>query len=207
MPGDTRQREQALQNEGYQHIAGVDEAGRGPLAGPVFAAACVISPDFHHPTVTDSKKLTPAQRDALYEELTQSEHVQYGIGQASVEEIDSINILQATLLAMRRAVAALPVLPDYLLVDGVKLDYASTPSEKIIKGDLLVYCIGAASILAKVARDRLMQTYHEQWSQYGFNRHKGYGTAAHRRAIEEHGPCPIHRRSFEPIKKYVIMES
>lgn len=207
MPGDTRQREQALQNQGFQHIAGVDEAGRGPLAGPVFAAACVISPEFYHPTVTDSKKLTPARRDALYGELTQSEHVHYGIGQASVEEIDSINILQATLLAMRRAVAALPVLPDYVLVDGVHLDLGSIPCEKVIRGDLLVYCIGGASILAKVARDRLMQTYHEQWSQYGFNRHKGYGTVAHLRAIEEHGPCPIHRRSFEPIKKYVIMES
>ncbi|TXI41016.1 MAG: ribonuclease HII [Nitrosomonas sp.] len=198
--------ESASRLEGYRVVAGVDEAGRGPLAGPVIAAACIIPADIYICGVDDSKKLTAAQRVEVFERIVSDARILYAVDEASVEEIDTVNILQATMLAMRRAVAALELVPDLLLVDGLHLPYPNIPCKKLIRGDSLSQSIAAASILAKVTRDRLMQQYHEQWPEYGFGQHKGYGTAQHRKAIERLGPCPIHRLSFEPLKSMAEMD-
>lgn len=192
--------EREARAQGYRQIAGIDEAGRGPLAGPVVAAACIIPDGLLFSGVNDSKQLSAKQRYALYETLTNHPDIVYGIGQADPEEIDRVNIYQATILAMYRAIEALPCLPDYLLVDGMKLPYPMIPSIKLIKGDTLSQSIAAASIIAKETRDRLMGEFHLQWPHYSFDAHKGYGTAKHIEALERHGPCPIHRRSFEPVK-------
>ena len=188
--------ERAARQQGYQQIAGIDEAGRGPLAGPVVAAACIIPEDIFLPGINDSKKLTPLKRQALFEQIKADSRIQFGIGVVSHSVIDAINIYQAAMEAMRIAVANLPVKPDYLLVDGLKLEYP-TPSQKIIKGDQLSQSIAAASIIAKEIRDQIMLQYHQEWPHYGFDKHKGYGTAFHRNALGRHGPCPIHRLSFE----------
>jgi ribonuclease HII len=180
---------------GFRSIAGVDEAGRGPLAGPVVAASCIIPQNLFFPGINDSKKLPPKKRGELFQELTSHPEVVYGVGIISHEEIDEINILQATIKAMLQAVGELSVAPDLLLVDGMKLP-ASIPVKKIIKGDALSQSIAAASIIAKETRDRLMEEYDRQWPEYGFKDHKGYGTQKHREAIKKYGPCKIHRMSF-----------
>jgi ribonuclease HII len=179
-------------------MAGVDEAGRGPLAGPVVAAAVIL--DQFNPIMglADSKKLTALRREKLYDEI-QAKALCCSIALATVEEIDRLNILQATLLAMKRAVEGLRLKPTKVLVDGNRLPMLSVLAEAIVKGDALVPCISAASILAKVYRDRWCCEYHLQYPQYGFAGHKGYGTAEHLAALRRHGACPQHRRSFAPV--------
>ncbi|NUN59884.1 MAG: ribonuclease HII [Burkholderiaceae bacterium] len=183
-------------------VAGVDEAGRGPLAGPVVAAAVIL--DDLHPIagLADSKKLTAARREALFDEI-RAKALCCSIAEATVEEIDRLNILQATLLAMRRAVQGLRLKPALVLVDGNRLPVLDVPAEAIVKGDALVAAISAASILAKVHRDRWCAQVHEQFPQYGFAGHKGYGTAAHLVALSQHGACPLHRRSFAPVAQHL----
>ena len=179
-------------------VAGVDEAGRGPLAGPVMAAAVIL--DDRRPIVglADSKKISPRRREALFDEI-RAKALCCSIAEASVEEIDALNILQATLLAMRRAVMGLRLPPKLVLVDGNRLPVLDVRAEAIVKGDDKVPAISAASILAKVSRDRWCQDYHQQFPQYGFDQHKGYGTAEHLAALRLHGPCPQHRRTFKPV--------
>jgi len=179
-------------------VAGVDEAGRGPLAGPVMAAAVIL--DDRRPIVglADSKKISPRRREALFDEI-RAKALCCSIAQASVEEIDALNILQATMLAMRRAVMGLRLPPKLVLVDGNRLPVLDIRAEAIVKGDDKVPAISAASILAKVSRDRWCQEYHQQFPQYGFDQHKGYGTAEHLAALRLHGPCPQHRRTFKPV--------
>lgn len=179
-------------------MAGVDEAGRGPLAGPVVAAAVIL--DDLHPIkgLADSKKLTPLRREKLYDEI-RAKALCCSIALATVEEIDSLNILQATMLAMKRAVEGLRLKPHKVMVDGNRLPVLDVLAEAIVKGDSLVPAISAASILAKVYRDRWCDEFHLQYPQYGFAGHKGYGTAAHLAALREHGACPQHRRSFAPV--------
>jgi len=179
-------------------VAGVDEAGRGPLAGPVVAAAVIL--DELHPIkgLADSKKLTASRREQLFDEI-RAKALCCSVAQASVQEIDELNILQATLLAMRRAVEGLRLSPKLVLVDGNRLPVLMMRAEAIVKGDALVEAISAASILAKVTRDRWCADYDQQYPQYGFAKHKGYGTAAHLAALQTHGACPEHRTTFRPV--------
>ncbi|MBI5919217.1 MAG: ribonuclease HII [Nitrosomonadales bacterium] len=180
-------------------ICGVDEAGRGPLAGPVYAAAVILNQDRPIPGLNDSKKLSEKKRDRLALEIR--EHaLAWAIASASVEEIDRINILRASLLAMQRAVAALSLTPHEVLVDGLHCPETGLPSRAIVKGDSTVAAISAASILAKTARDAELLTLHEAYPHYGFAVHKGYPTAVHLAALRRHGPCSEHRRSFGPVK-------
>lgn len=179
-------------------IAGVDEAGRGPLAGPVVAAAVILDDLNPISGLADSKKLTPLRREQLFDEI-RAKALCCSIAQASVEEIDQLNILQATLLAMRRAVEGLRLKPTKVLVDGNRLPVLDVLAEAIVRGDSLVPAISAASILAKVHRDRWCVEYHQQFPQYGFATHKGYGTAEHMAALREHGACPQHRKTFAPV--------
>ena len=190
--------EARLINSGWKFIAGTDEAGRGPLAGPVVAAAVILDELNPIQGLADSKKLTVLRREKLYDEI-RAKALCCSIAQASVEEIDSLNILQATLLAMRRAVDGLRLKPNKVLVDGNRLPTLDILAEAIVKGDALVPAISAASILAKVYRDRWCAEFHLQYPQYGFAGHKGYGTAVHLAALREHGACPQHRRSFAPV--------
>ena len=192
--------ENRLALEGFSCIAGIDEAGRGPLAGPVVAAACVLSRNSIFEHLNDSKQLAPAMRDSLYTNLISHSETRFGIGVSDVETIDRINILQATFLAMRQAVAALTVEPDYLLIDGNQVPVFTIPALAIVKGDAHSVSIAAASILAKVTRDRIMAEFDSIWPHYGFKKHKGYATAEHVDAIRKFGPCPLHRKSFEPVK-------
>ncbi len=180
-------------------IAGVDEAGRGPLAGPVVAAAVILDELQPIKGLRDSKQLGPRTRERLFDEI-RARALCCSIAQASVEEIDELNILQATLLAMRRAVEGLRLRPHRVLVDGNRLPLLAMPAEALVKGDARVKAISAASILAKVQRDRLCLALHEQHPQYGFAGHKGYPTAAHLAALHEHGACAQHRRSFAPVR-------
>jgi len=182
---------------GNRLVAGVDEAGRGPLAGPVVAAAVIFAPEPRIPWVDDSKKLPAETREKLYNAIAR-EAIAYGIGLASVEEIDRLNILQASYLAMRRALSQVSPSPDYLLVDGRQYRNEGIAYTTLVKGDSRSYSIAAASILAKVTRDRLMTEYDQQYPQYGFAQHKGYATQSHLDAIECFGFCDIHRRSFHP---------
>ena len=184
-------------------VAGVDEAGRGPLAGPVVAAAVILDELRPIAGLADSKKLTAARREALFDEI-RAKALCCSIAEASVEEIDKLNILQATLLAMRRAVMGLRLKPVLVLVDGNRIPLLDMPAEAIVKGDSLVQAISAASILAKVHRDRGCALLHAQYPQYGFAGHKGYGTAAHLSALKEHGACPAHRRSFSPVAQVLV---
>lgn len=179
-------------------VAGVDEAGRGPLAGPVVAAAVILDPRQPIAGLADSKKLTARRRERLFDEIC-AKALCCSIAQASVAEIDRLNILQATLLAMQRAVAGLRLPPAKVLVDGNRLPTLGVLAEAIVDGDATVPAISAASILAKVHRDRWCAEVHEQWPQYGFAAHKGYGTAAHLAALRAHGACEHHRRSFAPV--------
>ena len=191
--------EDGFYDQGYQVICGVDEAGRGPLAGPVCAAAVILPKHLEIPVLTDSKKLTDKKRRELFP-LIQEQAVAYGIGLASQEEIDEINILQATFLAMERALSQLNVRPDMVLIDGNRERDFGVPVQTVIKGDSLSANIAAASILAKVTRDNLMMELAQQYPQYGFEIHKGYGTKAHYEALRQYGASPIHRRSF--LKKF-----
>ena len=191
--------ERRLRRQGLGRIAGVDEAGRGPLAGPVVAAAVIFPAGFSDPRINDSKRLDARRREELVPVITAAA-ISWAVAESSEAEIDKINILQATLRAMERALAALQVAPDYVLVDGSVMPGVLVPGEALVGGDGRVACIAAASILAKVHRDRLMQAHHMRWPVYAFSSNKGYGTAAHLAALAEHGPCPIHRRSFRPIR-------
>lgn len=185
-------------------VTGVDEAGRGPLAGPVVAAAVIL--DDQQPIVglADSKALTAARRERLFDEI-RAKALCCSVAEASVEEIDRLNILQATLLAMRRAVQGLRLKPTLALVDGNRLPRLDMPAEAIVKGDARVAAISAASILAKVTRDRWCAELHAQYPQYGFAGHKGYGTAEHLAALQAHGACPQHRRSFAPVARALAL--
>lgn len=187
--------ENARYSDTVRCICGVDEAGRGPLAGPVYAAAVILPRGLVIEGLNDSKKLTEKRREALYDVIVE-QAVAYGIGSADEKEIDEINILQATFLAMRRAIAQLAVRPDLALIDGNRESDFSVPAQTVIGGDGKSANIAAASILAKVTRDRVMLEYAREYPQYGFDVHKGYGTKRHYEALREFGPCPIHRQSF-----------
>ncbi|MBQ7130534.1 MAG: ribonuclease HII [Oscillospiraceae bacterium] len=191
--------EDGFYSEDIKIICGVDEAGRGPLAGPVCAAAVILPPHLEIPGLTDSKKLTDKKRRELFP-IIKEQAIAYGIGMASEKEIDEINILQATFLAMERALAQLNVKPDLALIDGNREKDFGIPVKTVVKGDSLSMNIAAASILAKVTRDDLMVQQAESYPQYGFEIHKGYGTKAHYAALTEHGPSPIHRMTF--LKKF-----
>ncbi len=184
-------------------MAGVDEAGRGPLMGPVVAAAVILDELNPIKGLADSKKLTALKREKLYDEI-RAKALCFSIALATVEEIDTLNILQATMLAMKRAVEGLRLKPHKVLVDGNRLPVLRMLAEAIVKGDALVPAISAASILAKVQRDRWCAEVDLQYPQYGFARHKGYGTAAHLAALREHGACPLHRRSFAPVAEVLL---
>ncbi|NNF98845.1 MAG: ribonuclease HII [Desulfobacteraceae bacterium] len=196
----------AYENEtvdsGFTKIAGIDEAGRGPLAGPVVSASVVLPRSFPVASVNDSKKLTPRKRDRLYDHIYENA-VSIGIGIVDPVEIDRINILQASLLSMVLSVRNLSPVPEYLLIDGIFEIPVDLPQKPIPKGDALSISIAAASIVAKVTRDRLMRRYHLDYPEYGFEKHKGYPTKAHKAAIERHGCCPIHRHSFRGVKEYI----
>lgn len=197
----TFEREQELTRLGYARIAGVDEAGRGPLAGPVVAAAVVLPFDFaspHFPSLNDSKQLTPEMRAHLFEELTAT--VSFGVGIVDAATIDEINIRQASWRAMQLAVVALKPI-DYVLIDGLPYGPGPWPYEAIVKGDARSLSIAAASVIAKVTRDRLMAAYDLEFPAYGFARHKGYPTALHLQALQQYGPCPLHRRSYGPVRR------
>lgn len=182
-------------SKGYKAVCGVDEAGRGPLAGPVCAAAVILPENTIIEGVNDSKKLSEKKREALFD-VIKEQALSYSIAFASVEEIEDINILNATMLAMKRAVEGLDVKADYAMIDGNRLPDLSIDSEFIIKGDAKSMSIACASILAKVSRDRLLYKYAEEYPEYLFDKHKGYGTKAHVEAIKKYGPCPYHRLSF-----------
>jgi ribonuclease HII len=192
--------EELLRSQGYRVIAGVDEAGRGPLAGPVVAAACVIPEGVVIDGVNDSKQLTPEKRLKVYQAIVSHPDIDIGIGIVEAAVIDQVNILQATLRAMAMAIVKLRQKPDYVLVDGNRIPEGEMKRVAVVDGDAKIYVIGAASIVAKVVRDEMMIRFHEQWPQYGFKKHKGYGTAEHLAALKEHGRCPIHRESFKPVR-------
>lgn len=187
---------------GFKSIAGIDEAGRGPLAGPVVSAAVILPEDFAVPGVTDSKKLTDKKRRRLYVEIYRYA-VAIGIGIVDAPEIDRINILQAALQSMWMSVESLSPQPDFLLIDGTFRIPSPLPQLPIIRGDDLSLSIAAASIVAKVTRDNLMDIYHQEYPRFGFGKHKGYPTRDHRAAIREFGCCPIHRKSFRGVKEYL----
>lgn len=192
-------RECALRARGFLFVAGIDEAGRGPLAGPVVAAAVILPESYALDGLDDSKKLSAPRREKLFAAITKDTRITWAIGTADVEEIDRLNILRATHLAMARAVEALPQKPHHALVDGLPVKGLPVPHTALVGGDALSLSIAAASIIAKVTRDRRMVDLDGQYPQYGFARHKGYGVREHLEALQSHGPCPIHRRSFAPV--------
>ena len=194
--------ERKARNRKFCNIAGVDEAGRGPLAGPVVAAAVIFSSSIDIDGLDDSKKLSAKKRDELFPKIQKSA-VAYGVAVVDPKVIDEINILQAARLAMKDAVNQLKPVPDLLLIDGNQKIESSLDQWAIIKGDSKSLSIAAASILAKVTRDRIMDDYHQLYPQYQFNRHKGYGTKLHRALIQEHGPCPIHRSTFKGVSEHI----
>ncbi|KAB2641801.1 MAG: ribonuclease HII [Verrucomicrobia bacterium] len=196
--------EDALHARGLDCIAGVDEAGRGPLAGPVAAAAVILPAGFRDPGLDDSKKLSAKKRAALYQILTEDQLVRWAVALASAAEIDALNILRATHLAMQRAVAGLGVTPDHCLIDGLPVRGFPWPHDGIVKGDGRSLSIAAASIVAKVTRDRLLGEIDAEFPFYGFARHQGYGTKAHLEALRIHGPCRHHRRSFQPVAQLAL---
>jgi ribonuclease HII len=193
--------ERALRRSGRQCIAGIDEAGRGPLAGPVVAAAVILPEKFRHKELNDSKKLSPKTRERLYVEITTHPAVVWAMAVVESDEIDRINILQATHQAMRRAVAALTTPPDHVLIDGRPVRPFPVPQTALVGGDGLSFSIAAASVVAKVTRDRLMVEWDARHPGYDFAVHKGYGTELHLAKLRAHGPCPIHRRTFLPVQE------
>ena len=206
--GNLFQLEREHIDRGITRLAGVDEAGRGPLAGPVVAAAVVLPVEWvEHGMpeslrqLNDSKQLSESIREELYVNITAQDKIIYAVAVVDAAVIDDINILQATHRAMNEALAGLVPEAEYALLDGRPVPSLILPQTAIVKGDSKSFSIAAASILAKVTRDRLMLDYHEKWPQFGFAKHKGYGTAAHLEALERHGPCPIHRRSFAPLRE------
>jgi ribonuclease HII len=206
-PTDRFEFERGLWSQGITRIAGVDEAGRGPLAGPVVAAAAILPARWAETGLpgeltglNDSKQLTEIQREKFFAFLTICGEIAFAIAQTDAAQIDEINILQATHRAMNDALSRLTPPPQHALVDGRPVKTMRVPQTAIVKGDARSYSIAAASVLAKVTRDRLMLEFHAQFPEYGFAEHKGYGTARHLAAIAAHGPCPIHRRSFAPLK-------
>ncbi|MFA5249970.1 MAG: ribonuclease HII [Parachlamydiales bacterium] len=196
--------ENSLYQQGYRIIAGVDEAGRGPLAGPVVAAACILPKGFLLKDLNDSKKLSAAQRNRLFAILTGLPEVVFGLGIVETLTIDRINILQATFQAMQQAVLNLIVLPEIVLVDGSLLPVLAMKARAVVKGDRLSLSIAAASVIAKKTRDDLMDGYDRQWPEYAFQEHKGYGTKKHLENLAKYGPSPIHRRSFAPLKNQAV---
>jgi ribonuclease HII len=194
--------EKEARKQGYSKIAGIDEAGRGTLAGPVVAGAVILPEKFYLPHLDDSKRLSPQRREQLFDAIYE-QAVSIGIGIVDPAEIDRVNILQASLLSMRVAVDNLRPAPDYLLVDGIFPIRSSVPQQAIKHGDRRCLCIAAASIIAKVTRDRLMGLYDEEFPEFGFGKNKGYCTAAHRAAIRTFGYCSIHRKSFRGVREYV----
>jgi ribonuclease HII len=190
--------ERSARNGGYARIAGLDEAGRGPLAGPVVAAAVVLPDGLLIPGLTDSKQVTEQERERLFE-IIKLQAVCFGVGIADERAIDEINIYQATILAMERAVQTLAPQPDYLLLDAITLPRIELPQKPLIRGDCRSHSIAAASILAKVTRDRIMRELHEKFPCYNFQKHKGYGTKEHLARLQEHGPCEAHRKSYSPV--------
>jgi len=206
-PIDRFEFERVLWTQGVTRVAGVDEAGRGPLAGPVVAAAAILPPQWAESGLppeleglNDSKQLTAAQREKFFTFLTACPEVQFAIAQVGAGQIDAINILRATHRAMNDALAQLQPAPEHALVDGRPVKTMLMPQTAIVQGDARSYSIAAASVLAKVTRDRLMLVFDRQWPKYGFAEHKGYGTEQHLAAILAHGPCPIHRRTFAPLR-------
>ncbi|MDZ4198652.1 MAG: ribonuclease HII [Kiritimatiellia bacterium] len=198
--------EQQAWAKGFARVAGVDEAGRGPWAGPVYAAAVILPADdaermLQGPLLglTDSKGLSPSRREAFFLRLTQTPSIQWAVASVSAPEIDRLNILRATFVAMRQAVLSLPAPPDWVLVDGPRGPDLPCPSRCIVKGDSLSLSIAAASVVAKVLRDRALRGMDAAWPGYGFAQHKGYGTAGHQEALDRLGPCPEHRKSFRPV--------
>lgn len=193
--------ELSLYNDKIQYICGIDEAGRGPLAGPVVVGAVILPKESFIEGINDSKKISEKKREKIYEKIIE-EAIAYGVGIVDQRTIDEINILNATKLALKKAIEDLKVRPDIILVDALQnMDTCGIPYKSIIKGDAKNYCIAAASIIAKVTRDRIMQEWDNVYPEYGFIKHKGYGTAAHIKAIKENGPCTIHRKTF--IKNFI----
>lgn len=195
--------ERRAHQHGYTVIAGIDEAGRGPLAGPVVAAAVILPTDYENPEINDSKQLSPRKRERLYDIIKQ-DALSIGFGVVETSVIDDVNILRATMLAMQEAISNLSITPDYLLIDGSHRIFVSIPQEAIVKGDSLSISVASASIIAKVSRDRIMEMYHRQFPQYNFLKNKGYGTEEHREAIKKYGHCKIHRKSFRVKDKSAL---
>ncbi len=195
----TLDHENQLRAAGHAIVAGIDEAGRGPLAGPVTVAAVVLPSDFTHAVLNDSKQLTEKKREAIYEEITADPRIRWHCCVIEPGEIDRINILQATWEGMRRSALALDPRPDAVLIDGKPVKKYPLPQVALVKGDSLSFSIAAASVIAKVTRDRIMLRLAEEFPQYGFEIHKGYPTPKHLAALKKHGPCPQHRRSFGPV--------
>lgn len=187
--------ENEIKKNGYSFVCGVDEAGRGPLAGPVCAAAVILPEGIEIAGLNDSKKLTEKRREALFAEITKNA-VAYAVGFADIKEIEELNILNATFLAMKRAVEGLNIPADFAIIDGNRLPNLTIPALAVVKGDSKSMSVAAASVIAKVTRDRLLAEYDQQYPQYGFAKHKGYGTKLHYEAIKEHGICEVHRKSF-----------
>ncbi len=190
--------ERYLRQKGYKLIAGTDEAGRGPLAGPVVAAAVIFPEEYDNKAITDSKQLDAMSRERLFVEIKNSA-LSWAVGVVGWKQIDEMGILNASKLAMRQAVLKLDPEPDFVISDAVPLNIMNITQKAIVKADQSIFCVAAASILAKVHRDHLMMGYHKKYPQYGFNEHMGYGTDVHLKAIEKHGACPIHRQSFSPF--------
>jgi ribonuclease HII len=195
----TLDHENQLRAAGHAIVAGIDEAGRGPLAGPVTVAAVILPSDFTHAVLNDSKQLTEKKREAIYEEITADPRIRWHCCVVEADEIDRINILQATWEGMRRSALALDPRPHAVLIDGKPVKKYPLPQVARVKGDSLSFSIAAASVIAKVTRDRIMLRLAEEFPQYGFEVHKGYPTPKHLAALKEHGPCPQHRRSFGPV--------
>jgi ribonuclease HII len=193
-----------LAARGFPRVAGVDEAGRGPLAGPVAAAAVILPSSFSCALLDDSKKLTKRRREILYEEITANPDIIWAVAMVGPEEIDGINILRATHKAMALALGSLAETPDIALVDGLPVKGLPVPHEALVKGDGLSFSIAAASVIAKVTRDRFMERIDSEFPAYGFARHQGYGTREHLEALRKHGPCRHHRRSFQPVSQLAL---
>jgi ribonuclease HII len=196
--------EKKLRSLGIVHVAGIDEAGRGALAGPVVAAAAILPERFRHRKLNDSKQLSPELREKIYRYLTNHSEITWAVGVVGSLEIDRINILRASQEAMRIAANGLRTLPDHVLIDGLPVFPFPLPQTAIVEGDCISLSIAAASVIAKVTRDRLMREFCAQFPEYCFSQHKGYGTELHLQKLHEHGPCPIHRRSFEPVAQPVF---